>query len=52
MFKEMLVNQFKALEERYEIEAITENSVEVWDKEDKITFEFKFDENGNLKEIW
>lgn len=52
MFREMLVNQFKALGERYEIEENNEKVLAVWDTEDKKSLEFHFDENGNLKEIW
>lgn len=52
MFREMLVNQFKALEDRYEIEVNNEKVLEVWDTEDKKSLEFHFDENGNLTEIW
>lgn len=52
MFREMMLNQFKAMPNRYEIEVSNEKEISVWDKEDKTSFTFRFKEDGNLKEIW
>ena len=48
----MLVEQFARLEDRYEIEVDNSARLEVWDKEEKKSYEFKFDEDGNLIEVW
>ena len=47
-----MLNQFKTMPERYEIEVANEKEIYIWDKEDKTTFTFRFKENGDLKEIW
>ena len=52
MFKEMLIKQFERNAERYEIEKVDIYEVEVWDRVEKRTLCFYFDEEGNLKEIW
>ena len=48
----MLVEQFARLEERYEIEVDNSSRLEVWDKEEKKSLEFRFDNEGNLIEVW
>ena len=52
MFREQMLKQFEAMPERYEIEVANEKEISVWDKEDKTSFTFLFNPNGNLKAIW
>ena len=52
MFKDLLLAQFKRNEERYEIETNSDNVLEVWDNELKKSLEFRFDNEGNLIEVW
>ena len=52
MFKEMLIAQFKRNEARYEIEKDTPNEVEIWDREERKSLCFYFDNEGNLIEIF
>lgn len=52
MFKEMLIAQFKRNEERYEIEKVDIYEVEVWDRVEKKSLCFYFDDEGNLTEIF
>ena len=52
MLKNLLLEQFKRNEERYEIETNSNNVLEVWDRELKKSFEFRFDNEGNLIEVW
>ena len=52
MFREMLVAQYERNTERYEIETDTEEVLEVWDREMYKSFEFRFDKEGNLIEIY
>lgn len=49
-FKELLIEQF-ASNDRYEIET-DNNEVEIWDTEMKTYTFFKFDDNGNIIEMW
>ena len=48
-FKEILIKQYESLSDLYEVE-IWENTNEVyvWNKEDKNSITYKFDNNNNL----
>lgn len=52
MLKKLLIENYKKNPKRYEIESNNTNSFEVWDKELLKSFEFIFDDNDNLIEIW
>lgn len=52
MLKDLLIEQFARNEERYEIECNLKNKMEVWDNELKKSIEFRFDDEGNLIEVW
>lgn len=52
MLKNLLLEQFKRNEERYEIETNSNNVLEIWDRELKKSLEFRFDNDGNLIEVW
>ena len=51
-FREMLIEQYKRNTERYEIETDTNDILEIWDREMYKSFEFRFDNEGNLIEIY
>lgn len=52
MLRKLLVAQFERNTERYEIETNTPNELEIWDKEERKSFVFKFDNEENLIEIY
>lgn len=52
MFREILIAQYERNPERYEIETNTKELLEVWDREMYKSFEFRFDNEGNLIEIY
>lgn len=51
MFKEMLINQLKAIG-KYEIEELNNNTIKVYDTEDEMSTVYIFDNDGNLKDIY
>ena len=48
----MLVEQFKRLGDRYDIDVNNSSVLEVWDNDLAKSIEFKFDKDGNLIEVW
>ena len=48
-FKEMLIKQYENLSDLYEVEIWKDtNEVYIWNKEDKNSITYKFDNNNNL----
>lgn len=50
-FKEILIAQLEKIG-KYEIDELTPNTLTVWDKIDRTPLHYKFDEQGNLKDIF
>ena len=51
MFKDLMLAQLEKAG-KYEIEEVTDIKITVWDTDDKKEFDFEFDENGNLIDIY